>query len=92
MGPTKAPEPDGFPALFFQKYWHIVGKDVSKFCLRILNNGDSFFSFNQMNIVLIPKTSNPTKLGNFRPISLCSVLYKVVAKTIANRLQAVIER
>ncbi|KAA3485048.1 reverse transcriptase [Gossypium australe] len=77
MGPTKAPGWDGFPALFFQNYWHIVGKDVEEYCLGILNE----------DIVLIPKTLNPSNLANFRPISLCTVFYKIVAKTIANRLQ-----
>lgn len=29
-------------------------------------------------------------MANFRPISLCMVLYKIIAKTISNRLQAII--
>ncbi|KAA3460557.1 reverse transcriptase [Gossypium australe] len=87
MGPTKAPGFDGFPALFFQKYWHIVGKDVETFYLGVLNEGRDFESTNRTDIVLIPKSSHPTNLVDFRPISLCTILYKLVAKTIANKLQ-----
>lgn len=39
--------------------------------------------------MMIPKTRNPERVENFRPISLCSVLYKVIAKTLANRLKQV---
>ncbi|KAA3472190.1 reverse transcriptase [Gossypium australe] len=89
MGPTKAPGPDGFPAVFFQKYWHIVGKEVLGYCLGVLNEGREANSANTTNIVLIPKVHKPTSLVNFRPISLCTVVYKIIAKTIANRMQDV---
>lgn len=55
MRPTKALGPDGFPALFFQKYWHIVGKDVESFYLVILNSDQNLTSLNMTNTVLIPK-------------------------------------
>ncbi|KAA3484158.1 reverse transcriptase [Gossypium australe] len=87
MGPTKAPGSDGFPALFFQKYCHIVGRDVEEFCLGVLNEDKDFKGTNRTDIVLIPKSPNPTNLANFRPISLCTILYKIVAKSIANRLK-----
>ncbi|KAA3456600.1 reverse transcriptase [Gossypium australe] len=92
MGPTKAPGSDGFPALFYQRYWHIVGRDVTEFCLGILNENQDFGDFNSTDIVLIPKVLKPMHLVNFRPISLCSIIYKVVAKTIANRLQKIIDK
>ncbi|KAA3477433.1 reverse transcriptase [Gossypium australe] len=92
MGPTKAPGCNGFPALFFQKYWHIAGKDVEAFCLGVLNEGKDFEFTNRIDIVLIPISPNPINLVNFRPISLCTILYKIVAKTIANRLQNYIGR
>lgn len=41
-------------------------------------------------IVLIPKISNLSNLANFKPISLCTILYKIVSKVLANRLQGII--
>lgn len=38
MFPTKSPGPDGFPLLFYQKYWNIVGPKTVEACLHILNN------------------------------------------------------
>lgn len=36
--------------------------------------------------MLIPKIKSPKKVSNFQPISLC--VYKIITKTIANRLNA----
>ncbi|KAK3221562.1 hypothetical protein Dsin_008587 [Dipteronia sinensis] len=90
MRPTKALRPDGFQAVFFQKFWHIVGDDVIKVCLSVLSGDLSIRVFNQTNIVLIPKKKNPLEMKDFRPISLCFVVYKIVTKCLANRLKLVL--
>lgn len=41
---------------------------------------------NETSIIFIPKIPNPTSMVNFRPISLCMVLYKIIATVLANRL------
>lgn len=76
-----------FRLSFYQKYWHIFGKDVSGVFLDILNNGKPLEDINKTQLVIIPKMANPINLKKFRLISLCTVIYKIIAKTIANRLQ-----
>ncbi|KAH9735375.1 reverse transcriptase domain-containing protein [Citrus sinensis] len=85
MCPTKAPGPDGLPAAFYQKHWSSVKEGVTTTCLHILNEGGSIAPLNHTYIALIPKVQNPRKVTDFRPISLCNVIYRIVAKTLANR-------
>ena len=90
MGPTKAPRPDGMNALFYQKFWHVVGNNVVLAVLDFLNNGNMLPDINHTNIVLIPKVKNPERMSEFRPISLCNVIYKIISKVLANRLKQVL--
>lgn len=52
--------------------------------------GKLYKAINCTVITLIPKIANPTSVKEFRPIAYCNVLYKMIAKIIAFRLQAVI--
>ncbi|CAB4264155.1 unnamed protein product [Prunus armeniaca] len=90
MRPLKAPGSDGLPALFFQKYWDIIGEDIAFVCLQILNNGKSIKEFKHTLAALIPKIKNAKNVKDFQPISLYNVIYKIVAKTLANHLKIIL--
>lgn len=90
MHPLKALGPDGFGVCFFQKHWQIVGGEVRQAVMSFPNKGIFDHSLNLTYIALIPKTSNAASVKDFRPISLCNVLYKIIAKVLANRLKVVL--
>ena len=55
MGPTKAPGPDGFPALFYQRHWDLLEHDICEAVRGFLKGDDIPEGFNDSIIVLIPQ-------------------------------------
>ena len=82
MAPMKAPGPDGMPPLFFQHFWPMIEGDVTHSVLSWLNSGTIPHPLNHTFITLIPKKKNPSLVSDYRPISLCNVLYKIFLKSL----------
>ncbi|CAN1125969.1 LINE-1 reverse transcriptase homolog [Linum perenne] len=87
MGPLKAPGKDGFHPVFFQKCWDVVGPNMEEFVKRCFYDPSTIEAVNDTVLVLLPKVSLPERITQFRPIGLCNVVYKLVTKCLANRIQ-----
>lgn len=87
MAPLKALGPDGFSACFFQQNWGTVHVEVCNAVFHFLNSGHMDKSINATNIALIPKNNSPSCVTEFRTISLCNVIYKLISKVLASRLK-----
>ena len=71
---TKTPGPDGLPTLFYHKFWHVVGEEVTNEVLQVLNEGKPAKDLNHTFICLIPKVKKLRYAKEFRLISLCNVI------------------
>ncbi|XP_042980196.1 uncharacterized protein LOC122310366 [Carya illinoinensis] len=87
MNGLGSPGPDGFPAIFYQNHWGVIGPDICATVKNAFLAAEWPKDFNATYITLIPKVKNPSRVTDFRPISLCNVIYKILAKVLANRLK-----
>ncbi|CAN0905267.1 Transposon TX1 uncharacterized 149 kDa protein [Linum grandiflorum] len=92
MDADKAPGPDGLNPGFYQHFWHLIGDDVFTDACRWLEEGFFPEEIKDTNIILLPKVESPKGMKDLRPISLCSVLYRLVAKVLANRMRRVMPK
>ena len=92
MAPLKAPSSDGMRPLFYQHYWDIIGNDVTQSVLHFLNSACLPENLNHTFITLIPKKNSPEYASDFRPISLCNVLYKIFSKVLANKIKKILPK
>ncbi|KAL0288554.1 UNVERIFIED_CONTAM: hypothetical protein Sradi_7095400 [Sesamum radiatum] len=72
--------------------WLKGGEDVCRAVMEFFNNGSLLKQLNATLITLIPKVQLPTKVGDFRPISCCNVVYKIITKIMVKRMQLVLEK
>lgn len=54
--------------------------------IKLFSMGSMDVDWKEINIVLIPKVENPSTTTHFYSISLCKSIYKLVAKTLLNRM------
>ena len=88
----KSPGPNGCPVEFFLGFFDLVGGDLlpvvesSRVSRRVDNSLNSTF------ISLIPKEEKPLSFADFRPISLCNLVYKLISKIAALRLKPFLDK
>lgn len=83
----KTPEIDTIPNELLKVLWGTIGEDMTAALHDMLNRGLLHPTLNEGLTSLIPKNENLNNIKNFRPIAVLTSTYKVMAKTLANRLQ-----
>ncbi|KAF3795607.1 hypothetical protein EJ110_NYTH00250 [Nymphaea thermarum] len=84
--------PYGFPNYFYQECWPMVSADVVKAVKDFFSTGKIVKSINETMICLIPKRENAKKVDDYRPISFCNTIYKIITKVIVNRMRGILRR
>jgi len=92
MHRDKAPSPDGFSMAFFQDCWDVIKPDLMWVFLDFHARSNFEKSLNASFIALIPKKAGAIDISDFRPISLVSGVYKIIAKVLANRMSSIMEK
>lgn len=67
-----------------------MGREIFNYYKSWLDTNAFPGELNSTNVVLIPKKENAVRMMDLRPIALCKVLYKILAKVLANRLKPIL--
>ncbi|KAG7564362.1 Reverse transcriptase domain [Arabidopsis suecica] len=81
---------DGYSVEFFRSCWHVVGPELVEAVAEFFRTGQILNKWNATTLILIPKIPNASSTSEFRPISLCNTVYKVISKLLAGRLQTLL--
>ena len=86
---NKTPGEDGFTVEFYETFFDMLQNDLLNSYNEAFQNGKLSISQRRGIISLIPKEDNDlSELTSWRPITLLNVDYKILAKTIAKRIES----
>ena len=85
---NKTPGCDGLTKEFYVAFWNHLGPILLQ-TLQFCKEQKSFTQSQRRGVIslLHKKGKDPEQIENYRPISLLNVDYKIITKTIANRIQ-----
>ena len=84
---NKAPGTDGIPFEFYLKFWDVIGVHFMEMMNCVLEKRKLQPSQGRAAIRLVPKIPTPSKITDYRPISLLNTDYKLIASVLAFRLR-----
>ncbi|CAM5165616.1 unnamed protein product [Eretmochelys imbricata] len=83
MPTNKSPGMDGLTVEFYLTFWDILSPDLVTVWAESLQSGVLPLSCRRAVLALLPKKGDLCDLRNWRPVSLLSTDYKIVAKAIS---------
>lgn len=87
---NKASGPDGLPHEFFKNFWQFLKRDVEGIFDQFWSGNLDLVNLNKASIVMIPKKTNSTSVGDYRPISIINLIPKLITKVLSNRLRLIL--
>ncbi|CAM2106418.1 unnamed protein product [Caretta caretta] len=90
MPTNKSPGLDGLTVEFYRMFWDVLGPELVTVWAESLQSRVLPLSCRRAVLTLLPKKGDFRDLQNWRPISLLSTDYKIIAKAITLRLGSVL--
>lgn len=88
----KSPGTNGWTIEFYITFYELLSNDLLRVVEECRISRSLYNAINSTFIALIPKSDSPSSSDDYRPISLCNVLYKIISKIIANCLRPILSR
>ena len=88
----KSPGPNGIFVEVYKCLFDVLGEDLLRVIELSRISGKIPAVFNSTFLALIPKIDHPLSFEDFRPISLCNFVYKIIGKIISIRIRNVLGR
>ena len=89
MHKDKAPGPDGFMVNLFHFFCSFIKIEVYDLVEELCQKEWVLTSLNATFITLIPKKQKGETFEDLRPISCCSMVYKIIVKIIVQRFKPI---